>query len=325
MAMVESRVALDAGSVSACSGPRARAIPQRTRRKVERSVHWAVNDAGLEASVSVPKSDCGVHDTASKLWCLRPTASRTLAVLQPGSLCRGLTGLSTTCYTQLRFLPQHRPHLLLQNYRLRTMAPNLAVLQCRMIHDMIISNELKAAQMADAAGCSVRAVKYVRSNLRAFRSVEAPWNGGGRPRSVTPIMLDALREHLLEKPDRYLDELAVFLWDEFEAMVITSIISRTLKAAGWSKKACRRVASGRNANLRDYYLRNLSSIRSYHLIYVYESGCDKRGGRDGLLFARRLSRSLDTDVSSSGRYCRRTHRMEFYYRVCSRAPLLVPS
>jgi hypothetical protein len=47
--------------------------------------------------------------------------------------------------------------------------------------------------------------------LRAFGSVEAPWNGGGNPRSVTPIRLEALREHLLEKPDQYLDEIAVFL------------------------------------------------------------------------------------------------------------------
>jgi predicted transcriptional regulator len=54
------------------------------------------------------------------------------------------------------------------------MAPILATSQRRMIQDMILSNELTAAQMADAAGCSVRAVKYIRSNLRAFGSVEAP-------------------------------------------------------------------------------------------------------------------------------------------------------
>jgi hypothetical protein len=75
------------------------------------------------------------------------------------------------------------------------MAPNLAISQRQMIHDMILSNELTAAQMADAAGCSIRAVKYIRSNLRAFGSVKAPWNGSGRPRSVTPTMLEALREH----------------------------------------------------------------------------------------------------------------------------------
>jgi hypothetical protein len=72
------------------------------------------------------------------------------------------------------------------------MAPILAASQRWMIHDMILSNELTAAQMADAAGCSVRAVKYIRSNLRAFVSVEAPWNGGGRPQFVSPIMLKAL-------------------------------------------------------------------------------------------------------------------------------------
>ncbi|KAI1523925.1 transposase [Pyrenophora tritici-repentis] len=116
------------------------------------------------------------------------------------------------------------------------MAPNLAISQRRMIHDMILSNGLTAAQMADAAGCSVRAVKYIRSNLRAFGSVEAPWNGGGRPRSVTPIVLEALREYLLEKPDQYLDEISVFLWDEFGTIIPTSTISRTLKSAGWSKK-----------------------------------------------------------------------------------------
>ena len=158
------------------------------------------------------------------------------------------------------------------------MAPNLAASQRDMIRDMIVTKKLTAAQIADAASCSVGAVKYIRSNLRCFGTVRAPYNGGGRPRSITPPMLEALREHLLEKPDRYLDELAIFLWDDFEAVVTASTISRALKSAGWSKKACRRVASGRNANLRDFYLHNLSSFHSYHLVYVDESGCDKRIG-----------------------------------------------
>jgi hypothetical protein len=33
---------------------------------------------------------------------------------------------------------------------------------------------------------------------------------------VTPLMLEALCDRLLEKPDLYVDEMAVFLWDEFE-------------------------------------------------------------------------------------------------------------
>lgn len=38
------------------------------------------------------------------------------------------------------------------------------------------------------------------------------------------------------------------------------------------------MASGRNADLRDFYLHNLSSFFSYQLVYVDESGCDKRIG-----------------------------------------------
>jgi transposase len=134
------------------------------------------------------------------------------------------------------------------------MAPNLAASQRQLIHDIIVSKSLTAAQMADVAGCSIRSVKYIRSNLRSFGTVKAPWNGAGRPRSITPSMLEALREYVLEKPGLHLDEMVVYLWDEFEVLVTTSIISRTLKSIGWSKKMCRRIANGRNADLRDFYM-----------------------------------------------------------------------
>jgi len=91
-------------------------------------------------------------------------------------------------------------------------------------------------------------------------------------------MLDALCEHLLEKPNLYQDEMAIFLWDEFEVLVTTFSIGRALASIGWIKKAARRVAKGRNADLRDFYLYNLSAFHSYHLVYVDESGCDKRIG-----------------------------------------------
>jgi transposase len=91
-------------------------------------------------------------------------------------------------------------------------------------------------------------------------------------------MRDALCEDLLRKPDQYLDELVLFLWDEFEVLVSISTISRALSSIGWSKKQARRVAKERNADLRDFYLYNLSSFVSYQLVYVDESGCDKRIG-----------------------------------------------
>jgi transposase len=91
-------------------------------------------------------------------------------------------------------------------------------------------------------------------------------------------MLEALCDRLLEKPGLYLDEMAVFLWDEFHVRTTTSSISRALLSIGWSKKTAKQRASERNADLRDYYLHNLSEFRSYHLVFVDESGCDKRIG-----------------------------------------------
>ena len=88
-------------------------------------------------------------------------------------------------------------------------------------------------------------------------------------------MLAALCDHLLEKPGLYRDEMAVFLYDEFGVLVAVSSISRALADTEWSKKTIRRVAQERNADLRDLYLHNLSEFRSYHFVYIDESGCDK--------------------------------------------------
>jgi transposase len=144
---------------------------------------------------------------------------------------------------------------------------------------MLVSGEpLTASQIAEAAGCSERSIKNIRSNLRLFGSVRAPPNGVGRRRSITPVMLEALCDHLLERPGLYLDEMVLFLWDEFHTLTTTSTISRALASIGWSKKTIRRKAREQNADLRDSYLHDLSEFHSYHLVYIDESGCDKRIG-----------------------------------------------
>jgi transposase len=158
------------------------------------------------------------------------------------------------------------------------MAPNLAAAQHDQIRDMIRSRELTDVQMASIAGCSTRSIQTIRLNLRCFGATKAPPNGVGRPSTVTPPMLSALCDRLIEKPDMYRDEMVVFLWDEFNTLVTASSISRALASAGWTKKVARRVALERSADLRDFYLYNLSAYRSYHLVYIDESGCDKQIG-----------------------------------------------
>ena len=116
------------------------------------------------------------------------------------------------------------------------MAPNLAASTLQLIHDMILSNDLTVSKMAEAACCSERTIRRIRSNMRLFGGVKAPPNKGGRPRSLTPVMVKALCDHLFEKPHLYLDEMAHFLWEEFKTEITLCSISRALKYEGWLKK-----------------------------------------------------------------------------------------
>ena len=147
------------------------------------------------------------------------------------------------------------------------MAPNLAKSQHDLISNMI-SSEANDSEIAEAAGCSTRSIRAIRSNIRIFGSSNTPRNSRGRNRIVILLILDALCEHLLEKPGIYRTEMVVFLWDEFEELVTISSIGRVLASVGWTKKKISRVARERNADLRDIYLYDILDIRSWKLVYV---------------------------------------------------------
>jgi transposase len=158
------------------------------------------------------------------------------------------------------------------------MAPNLARSQHDLIRDMILDKSLSQVKIANVAGCSDRTIRNIGSNIRLFSETRAPANGAGRRRLITPPMLAALCDRLLEKPGLFRDEMAVFLYDEFNVLASVSSIGRALASIKWLKKKTRRIANERNANLRDFYLHKLLFFRSHQLVYVDESGCDKRIG-----------------------------------------------
>lgn len=158
------------------------------------------------------------------------------------------------------------------------MAPILAQSTLDLIHDMLVSGELTTSQMVKTANCSKRAIFRLCSNLRLFGTLKAPLIKGGRPRKLTPPMLEVLCDHLIEKPGLYLHKIELFLLDEFDIRVPKSTISDTLRQSGWSRKECRQQARERNTDLRNDYIHLISEFQSFHLVYVDESGCDKRIG-----------------------------------------------
>jgi hypothetical protein len=96
--------------------------------------------------------------------------------------------------------------------------------------------------------------------------VSAPKNVRGRRSSIPSHVLTALLDHLLTKPDLYLDEMVDFVWDQYELVVSVASVRRSLKAYNWFKKKNRRVARERDPELRDACLYKLSEYKSFQLV-----------------------------------------------------------
>ena len=147
-----------------------------------------------------------------------------------------------------------------------TMARHLEPWKHVLIRDMIRRKCFTTSQIAEAAECSGRSVRKIRADLALFDGEKPPVDRGGRPRGITRPMLEALCEHLTEKPGLYLDEMVIFLYDEFGILLSSSSIKRTLSSIGWSKKKTQQKAKERNLDLRDFYFHKLSEFHSYQLV-----------------------------------------------------------
>ena len=93
-----------------------------------------------------------------------------------------------------------------------SMAPSLPASITQMTYDMIVSSGLNASQMANQPVAINRPSRH-RSNVRLFGSATAPPNKGGRLRSLSPLMIQVLCDHWLEKPQLDLAGVIVFLLD----------------------------------------------------------------------------------------------------------------
>jgi transposase len=139
------------------------------------------------------------------------------------------------------------------------MAPHLAQSQRSQLHVMIRSNSLSDKDIANVVTCSTRTVRSARASHGIFGSVSAPKNVHGRRSSIPSHVLAALLDHLLTKPDLYLDEMVDFVWDQYELVVSIASVWRSLKAYNWSKKKNQRVARERDPELRRFHRFPLNS------------------------------------------------------------------
>ncbi|KAF6836800.1 hypothetical protein CMUS01_05280 [Colletotrichum musicola] len=95
---------------------------------------------------------------------------------------------------------------------------------------------------------------------------------------MTARMQRALCDMLIKQPYMYRSEMADFLYRHFGTRISERSIGRTLRSIGWTRKTIRRIAQQRDDDLRDHYLHRISQYQSYQLVFVDESGCDRRAG-----------------------------------------------
>jgi transposase len=157
------------------------------------------------------------------------------------------------------------------------MAPQLDV-ACRNLVESMLKLGCNNKKIALNASCSIRAVQRIRQEGEASYFPNAPRNPVGRRSRITPSMQKALCEILTECPDMYRGELVDFVFEKFGQKVSERSIGRALRSIGWTRTTIRRIAQQRDEDLRDYYLHRISDFKSYHLIFVDESGCDRRAG-----------------------------------------------
>lgn len=202
------------------------------------------------------------------------------------------------------------------------MARHLKPHRRAMIIHMFRSQRFTLQQIADAAKCSRRSVSYIHRKLRKFGSAK-PLIHAGRSPTLTRLVLDTLCEHLIRKPGLYIDEMVTFLWKEFNIFPSYSSIQQALTRRGWTKKKLQQKAKEQNPQLRAFYQHKLSQFHSYQLVFVDESGCDKRIGcrQTGLVSSwcnasPNIQISSRPTVSDTARICpRRDHYLRYLSRL----------
>jgi transposase len=92
------------------------------------------------------------------------------------------------------------------------------------------------ARIAYLEGVTARQVRKIRRNLAIYASVVAPQYRRGPARLIGEVMKDSLLEYIDLHPTVYLDEMCLYLYDEYGITVSTWTVARMLRREGWTHK-----------------------------------------------------------------------------------------
>lgn len=156
------------------------------------------------------------------------------------------------------------------------MAPQLHPKTRGLVH-FLLSFGFPPAVIATQARCSARAVRRI-SCEDPIEMAKRAQSRVGRRSCISEPMRKFLRDVLIKEPDLYRDEMADLLHEEFGGIASERSIGRALQAIDWTRKRMYRTAQQRDPDLRTKFLYDIAEYPSDHLIFIDESGCDRRIG-----------------------------------------------
>ncbi|KAJ5724569.1 transposase [Penicillium malachiteum] len=98
---------------------------------------------------------------------------------------------------------------------------------------MIKNTSLTIYEIADAADYSPQTITRIRLTMTLPSTPRACSNHAGPQQRIIPYILKALCDHLQTHPHLYLDEMATFLWENFNIFVSPRTVGRELAETGY--------------------------------------------------------------------------------------------
>ncbi len=133
------------------------------------------------------------------------------------------------------------------------------------------------AFISKATEVSLAQIRKMRREYIATGTVTA--SIGGRPPKLSDYHAEQLIGYLHQRPTAYQDEMAWFLFDEFNIIIDVSNICRLLARRKWSKKLAKRTAAQRSETLREEWKLRLAGWTADQLVFLDESAACERTGR----------------------------------------------
>lgn len=136
--------------------------------------------------------------------------------------------------------------------------------------------QLGAARISQLLCVSERTVRRYITQFEQSGDVQPVSHRHGPPKLLGDFEQLVLLRLVLENPGIYLHELQTKLWVMFEVTVSAATICRTLKFMGCTRQVIQHIAVQRSEELRAKFMAEISVYDPSMLIWIDETGCDRR-------------------------------------------------